>query len=531
MKKNPVKSMVKSIVRAVWKIIFKPLVKAFPKSRLKQRLLRAGGRIERREWWPKPPKHNAADHSHPFNSFLMGELKALGAIEPALQPSKDFLNQLSQHSYQPSPNLEHNSYGEAYGLLMRHLKHLDFDVVFLAPWLKRGGADLGLLHHINAQHEKGMKILLVTTENVESPWLDRLPASAIHLNFSEFSEKLSPHKSAELLARLLLQTPAQTIHNINSALGWDVYKKYGLQLKSMDKKLFASVFCEDEYEPGLYFGYACYLPETFRFIESVFCDTRWYPDEQSQLTGLDGLMKTVYFPFLGNLKPYAAVGKSAPVLWASRIAKQKRPELLYQIAKAMPELEFHVYGESERACRKELEQLQTLKNVKYFGKYNSFSEIAGKQQYAAFLYTSQYDGLPNVLIEAISNGLPVISYDVGGIGELIHPDALLTDNDVFEENIIKIKNIISDKILLENTWQYSRELLRERHSWSSFIHVLESVNGYFPQVEQEVYKARCSEVRVLSRPESLMKIDGNATDSPILENAHQIQTDFHSAGN
>lgn len=500
MKKNPFKSMIKSSVRALWKTLFKPVVKTLPESPLRQRLMRAGGKIERREWWPKPPKHQQHQQAHNLNAFLIEELRDLGVIEPALQPSRDFLNQLSQHTHRPWPNLENNSYGEAYGLLMRHLQDLNYDVVFLAPWLKRGGADLGLLHHINAQHEKGMRSLLITTEKAESTWLDRLPTSATHLDFAEFSAKLNAHKSAELLARLLLQIPAQSIHNINSALGWDVFKKYGHQLKAMNKKIFASVFCEDEYEPNIFFGYAHYLPETFRTLAGVFCDTQWYPEEQNQINGLGKLMQTVYFPFLGQLHPYAAAENKAPILWASRIAKQKRPELLYQIAKAMPEQEFHIYGESERVCRKELELLQGLPNVKYFGKYDSFAKIATQERYAAFLYTSQYDGLPNVLIEAISNGLPVISYDVGGIRELIHRDTLLDDQAGFETNLQRIQAMLADKTMLHRAWQHSHDILDTRHSWPSFIQVLEHIDGYFPPMPQATYRRCYNDFRVLSKP-------------------------------
>ncbi|WP_373829539.1 hypothetical protein, partial [Neisseria dentiae] len=103
MKKNPFKSMIKSSVRALWKTLFKPLVKVLPESPLRQRLMRAGGKIERREWWPKPPKHQ--QHAHNLNAFLIEELRELGVIEPALQPSRDFLNQLAQNSHRPRPNL------------------------------------------------------------------------------------------------------------------------------------------------------------------------------------------------------------------------------------------------------------------------------------------------------------------------------------------------------------------------------------------------------------------------------------------
>ena len=42
-----------------------------------------------------------------------------------------------------------------------------------------------------------------------------------------------------------------------------------------------------------------------------------------------------------------------------------------------------------------------------------------RDSYDAFLYTSAFDGLPNVLLEALSAGLPVIAPDVGGIGEAV----------------------------------------------------------------------------------------------------------------
>ncbi len=39
--------------------------------------------------------------------------------------------------------------------------------------------------------------------------------------------------------------------------------------------------------------------------------------------------------------------------------------------------------------------------------------------YLGFLYTSQWDGLPTVLLDVALAGLPVIAPDVGGISELV----------------------------------------------------------------------------------------------------------------
>lgn len=507
MKKNPFKSFIKSIVRTLWKYFLDPVfINLLPKSKPKDKLKNIGYRIEHRAWWPKTPKALAITYvnSKDINAYLLSELSELGKIEFGLQPSQSFLSAITTYQYNPPQYVEPNSLGAIYGLILRNfnLNSLNFDVAFLAPWLKRGGSDLGLLHHINVMHNKGYKTLLITTEYATSPWIDRLPLSTTHLDIGKFAKQLSLDKKAELLTRILLQSSCQTIHNINSELGWEVYQRFGKQLKSMHKNLFASIFCEDETnEPNIFFGYAPkYLAETHAVLDGILCDTTSYAKIQQSITGLSQLFHTVYFPFLGKLNQYNAVS-NAPILWASRFTKQKRPNLLYQIAKAMPEYQFHIYGELDLDYQKILEKLKTLPNVTYFGKYDSFTSITNKQQYSCFLYTSQYDGLPNVLIEAISNGLPVISYDVGGINELISPDCLLNDSNDLSVNISNIKTIISDSDKLFSSWQYSLNLLQSRHNWEKFISSLEVIENYFPKLSQQAYKTKYYEnLRILSKP-------------------------------
>ncbi|MCQ4384065.1 glycosyltransferase family 4 protein, partial [Clostridioides difficile] len=40
-------------------------------------------------------------------------------------------------------------------------------------------------------------------------------------------------------------------------------------------------------------------------------------------------------------------------------------------------------------------------------------------EYDALVYTSWFDGLPNVILEAMGSGLPVIAPNIGGIGEAV----------------------------------------------------------------------------------------------------------------
>lgn len=508
MKKNIVKSMIQSVVRAIWKVVFKPIVKQLPESKVKKNLIRAGGKIEKRQWWGYKKQLllelNAqlnAQHTLVINDYLLNELQSLSEIEREMTPNEWFIQTLQNRSATPPTHLQPYTVASAYGVILRYLKKLDFDVVFLAPWLKRGGADLGLLHHIQAQYEKGYRILLITTEDTDSPWLYKLPENAVFLNLSEFTKGLSEDNRKVLLARLLLQTQAQTIHNINSRLGWDVFQDYGKQLVMMNKKLFASVFAEEEVKPNVYYGYApIYLPNTQTVLSKVFCDTQYYPNDLLKRFKFNHhLFETIYFPFLSNKLNIYSATLNQPILWASRIAKTKLPELLYEIAQAMPQQSFHIYGTCEQECEDILNKIKSLKNVTYFGAYESFAEIVTNKEYSLFLYTSKSDGMPNVLLEAIGLGLPVISSNVGGIGELIHREALIDNNEVLEF-VNRINMVLLQPEKLSDYWQYSYEILNTRHSWQSFVSSLEQVPDYFPVLSQEAFVQLNQNMRILSRP-------------------------------
>ena len=49
---------------------------------------------------------------------------------------------------------------------------------------------------------------------------------------------------------------------------------------------------------------------------------------------------------------------------------------------------------------------------------NNFGSLK-PESFDAFLYTSAYDGLPNVVLEAMGHSLPVIAPDVGGVREAV----------------------------------------------------------------------------------------------------------------
>ncbi len=156
------------------------------------------------------------------------------------------------HAYRASSAL-----GSAYREMLHALGGDEVSHVFLLPWLKRGGADLVALHHIShLVGEFGAKVLVITTESSDSPWLSRLPEQVRVIDFGKFAPRLSPDAQRILLTRLLLKLAPRVIHNVNSPVGWEIYSRYGRAL-SQGSGLYASLFgfdYTDELEPYGYGG-------------------------------------------------------------------------------------------------------------------------------------------------------------------------------------------------------------------------------------------------------------------------------------
>lgn len=126
-----------------------------------------------------------------------------------------------------------------------------------------------------------------------------------------------------------------------------------------------------------------------------------------------------------NLPPYFIGKREKRIVSVGRLTQQKNQKLLItafsQIAKMYPGYNLWIYGEGN--LRKELEgyisALHLSGRVLLPGvEKDIFSHINSA---SIFVLTSDYEGLPNALIEAMALGLPCISTDCspGGARELI----------------------------------------------------------------------------------------------------------------
>jgi glycosyltransferase involved in cell wall biosynthesis len=351
------------------------------------------------------------------------------------------------------------------------------------PWVRRGGADLGALHFANtlAGH-LNKRVLVVTTLNCASPWIGKFHERIRIWELGRQIHTLPHDRQCLLLEHLLSALSADVIHVMNSALFWSAFKRYGRKLATLSK-LYTAVYCDDYYPNGTRFSYArTYLPHTYMELQAITSDNRKYPQELSRDLDIPlSRFRTVYFPTTIPKQATEYKNHDAPrVLFAGRLDRQKRPDLMMAIARDMPDVCFEIFG--DLLLDKDLHNcagLESLSNVVIHGPYDGFDSLP-VERFAAFLYTSAWDGLPNVLLEAAAHGLPTVAANAGAVSEIIdRSSGLLVEHpDSVHEYVRLLRWVINDRPKAMEQMASIREVINRRHSQGHFLQSLKEIPGY-----------------------------------------------------
>lgn len=152
----------------------------------------------------------------------------------------------------------------------------------------------------------------------------------------------------------------------------------------------------------------------------------------------EGIKNNLYIVYNGVNKPDIEPGLFIEgvekyrkvVMCIARISPQKRFESYIEIAKLLPDYAFVWIG-SEKQYEGLPNNVFCLKGFPNAKKYIQLADI--------FVLPTNYEGVPIVVIDALSYGKPVISSDVGGISEIVLNDYngyVLRNSDIaFAEKI------------------------------------------------------------------------------------------------
>ncbi len=446
--------------------------KRFPKARLalkgfKGSLDKLGARL--------PQVHG---HLETADSFLEQACRNIHHIDTKIFPSQGFLRK--HYDVGSAPKFFAGKYRQLCAAVQNSPTH-----VFLVPWLKRGGSDLETLNYIHALCDASStnQPLVIGTVAAESPWVKQLPDRVPFINFGSIFFDAAYEDQKNMLATFLVQLGSPVIHNVNSQLGYHVFHENAHALKNQSR-LYASIFCEDITPEGRTVGYAFdELIECIDDLAGVFTDNQRIINYLIELFGIPEQKFHLHYQPIES-QPVAARREADElrVLWAGRIDRQKRIDVLYRIVERLENtgIRFSIYGESVLDAQSPKLDWSRFSHVRCCGAYDGFASLP-HNEFDVFLHTAQWEGLPNVLLESLSRGLPIVASGVGGVPELTQCNSTgiaVTPFDNVDEYCTRLLELREDRKKLNNLAHAGWQLVRQRHSWQAFHQTLGTIPDY-----------------------------------------------------
>lgn len=298
--------------------------------------------------------------------------------------------------------------------------------VILMPAGRMGGADLVAAILAKALAEQGRTLILRTDD---SHW-DRPDWYPEDVPSIDISVHLKAHEDARRALYVLLSgLGAKKIFNVNSRLAFETFAEFGARL-ALQVRLYAYYFCSDRTETGLEVGYPIwYFANILPHLAAAVIDTQDLaetlidrfaipPDVAKRIVTVYTPAQTPIAvpPMVERESASLTPGYRPRILWAGRLDRQKRFDLVVDVARAMPDVEFHCWGKAVLDAPPNLALLP--KNLILNPPFSSYDELPLAES-QGWLYTSSWDGLPTILIELGALGVPIVASAVGGVPELI----------------------------------------------------------------------------------------------------------------
>jgi len=370
----------------------------------------------------------------------------------------------------------------AFEQIVGRIGHAPRTIVFL-PWIIHGGADLVAGHAVRALAEthgpESVLVVLSDHDREDAPHL--LPANVPVLSLSRIDPALSADERVAIVDLLIRTLQPAAVLNVNSRACWEAMKRHGRRLVHFSR-LHAMLFCPDFSPDGRRSGYSdLYLRHCLPYLTAIYSDNRTHLQELVRQFAIPAALRdrlvTLYQPAAQPAsapRQQRASGTPLRVLWAGRFAAQKNVDLLVRIVESAPQFEFHVWGRGDEAHEAKIADLaRRCRNVRVEGPFDRF-EALPLTAYDAFLYTSLWDGIPNVLLEAAAAGLPIVASDVGGIGELVDGETgwLIDDVNAPAGYVAALQAIAGDPQRAEAATRAMTRRLQDRHNWHRYGEVL-----------------------------------------------------------
>ena len=159
------------------------------------------------------------------------------------------------------------------------------------------------------------------------------------------------------------------------------------------------------------------------------------------------------------------------VLFVGRLTEEKRPEWFIELASRLTsrsdnvKAHFQIVGDGP--LRPELESIvreRGLSNTVHFlGERQDMSETYANAD--LLVLTSRYEGTPNVLLEAMANGVPIVATKVGGVPEVLTDECgILVDPHSLPSIVEAVVRLATEPRMREAMGSAGRAQVERNHS-------------------------------------------------------------------
>jgi len=336
-------------------------------------------------------------------------------------------------------------------------------MIFLPHSRKLSGASMnGLSLAKGVADNIGEENVLVVYTDAND--IEMVPGKCQSFNINEIFPNDFPYEyKKRVLLDLIRSVCTESIYIVNSRLMWDLAIEYNSQL-SQEYSLNYYLFCWDINIHGEKGGYPIReFQHVMNTADNIYVDTHYLKGElDSRYCLPDNLIKVIYAPSQPNDIKHYEVFRSRRsenvtirCFWAGRFDKQKIVNVVFEIMADNPHIHMDMYGKpvlnDDSFCINDAPS-----NIKFCGLFDEFTDLP-LSEYDFYLYTSAWDGMPNMIVLASSCGIPIVASDVGGVGELVSKDTGYPVTDYMDHS--EYTDAINDLLLnLEETVVKAKKL-------------------------------------------------------------------------
>ncbi|SLN68942.1 glycosyltransferase family 4 protein [Roseisalinus antarcticus] len=282
----------------------------------------------------------------------------------------------------------------------------------------------GHITHALAEMLGVEEVILMVTDKGGEMADSKAPPGVRYVDFASATASLSKPNRERMLFEFLRGLAPEAVFNINSLTIWTLMTNYPGPV-SASLPIVGCFFCNDQNRFGHWGGYpASQFYRHFDKMRAVCPDSHYLADQLATQFAVPPEQRHKIAVLEGPVDPSLPVasapapgrGRRPQFFWASRLDDQKRLDVVYAIARAMPDVDIRMWG---APVASQIDpRVDKPGNVILEGVYDSFAALPlGKAD--GWLYTSEWDGVPSILLEVAMTGIPMVGSLVGGCGEVL----------------------------------------------------------------------------------------------------------------